>query len=199
MSRETDRLMNDCRTRLIGASDDAIKQELFLVLDDFFKGSNAWNEDISISVSATTKEYEIEPEDNSAIIYTLMWVKNGTVIIPATLADTRLLVLENEPGVSATYVATVALSVVDPVDRNKFPYGPDWIYHLYRGEILNGLLFKMMSQPSKPYSNLTLATYYASRFKAGISQAKVRAWHKNVFGGQRWQFPQGFATGRRSQ
>ena len=194
-TQDTDRLMNDCRLRLPAATDGVIKHELFQVMDEFLKGSHVWQEDISITTTATGKTYEIEPEDNQAIIYTLMLVLNGTTQISASLADPTLLVLENEPGVVATYVATVALSVVDPVDSNSFPYVPDWVWQMYRGEIMNGVLARMMSQPAKPYSNTTLAAYHASKFRTGISFAKRKAWSKNLFAGQRWKFPQGFARG----
>ena len=44
------RLMNNARDRLAGATDPLMQRELFNVMDEFFKGSNVWNEDIELTV-----------------------------------------------------------------------------------------------------------------------------------------------------
>jgi hypothetical protein len=191
------RLLNNARSRLIGALDPAIKNELFGALNEFFQGSNVWTNDVPIAVTSAASSYEVDPSDPGQI-NRLMWVLdtnqapvNATMQIPGTLD------LANTPSQNDTYTVTIALTVNDPVASTGLPWCPDWTVDKYNDVMLDGVLARMMSQAAKPYSNERMAIYHMRRFQGGISTAKNEAWHKNVRAGQRWRFPQGWAATRR--
>jgi hypothetical protein len=200
MSAQLDRFMNDMRMRLPGALDDVIKWELFYVLDDFCKETNAWQERIILPVVHDQFEYEIEPEDNRARIVRLLGVSAGSglderPIYDATLPEPELLRLYRDPGVPpegviTTYNVLVALTVIDPVDStDNLPDFPDWFFVQYKQELTDGVLARMMSQPAKPYFSREGFMYHGRKFRNGMSKARVAVNHQNVYGGQRWMFP----------
>jgi len=192
--------MNDVRMRLPGASDDAIKWELFSTMDDFCKETNAWQETIVIPVMQDVLEYEIEPEENRARIIRLLAVTAGKglderPIYDATLPDPETLRLYRDPGASSDgqpheYNVLVALTVIDPVDAiDALPDFPDWFFVNYKQEITDGVLSKMMSQPAKPYFSREGFMYHGRKFRNGLSKARVSVNYQNVYGAQRWVFP----------
>ena len=192
------RLVTNAQIRLPGATSNTVQQELFMVADEFFKESNAWREDIEFNVPSndpTGTVYEVTPSGN-VLIDKLMWMRNsdgggrifGQMSIPGEIT------LQGQPSSPATYIATVALTVTDPTQRDGYVSFPDWVLAKYRGVFLNGILGKMMSQPAKPYTNTQLSVYYIKLFNSGKSAARVEAQRANVFRAQAWRFPS-FAGG----
>lgn len=194
------RLVTNAQIRLPGATVSTVQQELFMVADEFFKESNVWREDIEFSVSANDPQgtvYEVTPTGN-VVIDKLMWMRNtdgggrifGQMSVPGEIT------LASYPSSPARYIATVALTVSDPTQRDGYVSFPDWVLAKYRGVFLNGILGKMMSQPAKPYTNTQLSVYYIKLFNSGKSAARVDAQRANVFRTQAWNFP---SFGGRSQ
>ena len=194
------RLVTNAQIRLPGATVSTVQQELFMVADEFFKESNVWREDIEFSVPANDPQgtvYEVTPTGN-VVIDKLMWMRNtdgggrifGQMSVPGEIT------LASYPSSPARYIATVALTVSDPTQRNGYVSFPDWVLAKYRGVFLNGLLGKMMSQPAKPYTNTQLSVYYIKLFNSGKSAARVDAQRANVYRAQAWNFP---SFGGRSQ
>ena len=194
------RLVTNAQIRLPGATVSVVQQELFMVADEFFKESNVWREDIEFSVPANDPPgtaYEVTPTGN-VVIDKLMWMRNtdgggrifGQMSVPGEIT------LASYPSSPARYIATVALTVSDPTQRDGYVSFPDWVLAKYRGVFLNGLLGKMMSQPAKPYTNTQLSVYYIKLFNSGKSAARVDAQRANVFRAQAWNFP---SFGGRSQ
>ena len=187
------RLVTNAQIRLPGATGGTVQQELFMVADEFFKESNVWREDIEFSVPANDPPgtvYEVTPTGN-VVIDKLMWMRNsdgggrifGQMSVPGEIT------LATYPSSPARYIATVALTVSDPTQRDGYVNFPDWVLSKYRGVLLNGLLGKMMSQPAKPYTNTQLSVYYIKLFNSGKSAARVEAQRGNLFRAQAWKFP----------
>lgn len=194
------RLVTNAQIRLPGATSQTVQQELFMVADEFFKESNAWREDIQFDVPGTDPNgtvYEVTPSGN-VIIDKLMWMRNadgggrifGQMSVPGEIT------LSTYPSSPAKYIATVALTVTDPTQRDGYVSFPDWVLAKYRGVFLNGILGKMMSQPAKPYTNTQLSVYYIKLFTSGKAAARVDAQRANVYKAQAWNFP---SFGGRSQ
>ncbi len=201
--QDVERLMNTARVRLPGATDTALQLELFTVMDDFFKGTNLWQEDIDFNVvgnSPAGTVYYLTPT-GPCIIDKLMWcygvptsnTLRGTQI-RAVMSTPGELVLYTQPSADDVYRATVALTVQDPTQRDGYVTFPKWVLDKYRTVILDGLLGKMMSQPAKPFTDKQLSVYHLRRFKAGISEARVEGQRNNVYRSQAWRFPS-FAGG----
>jgi hypothetical protein len=196
------RLMDHARIRLPGALDAAIQMELFSALDEFFQKSNIWFEDIAFDVTPTADTYLSNPgaftyelvPDQGTVTRLVGVVNSQGAVQHATMPTLGDVVLGYSPNADDTYTARVALTVTDPVTREGYPEFPDWVLNKYGSEILDGVLGRMMSQIAKPYTSPNIAMVHLKKFKAAVSQAKVEASHENVYRGQSWRFPQGYAS-----
>lgn len=193
MSNDLNRLMDNLRIRLPGATDTVLQTELFATLDEFLGGSNIWTEDIEFAVTAGETDYTITPSGISTINRLMGVVDQNELPVAVTMAEPGELKLVYEPSVAGTYTAQVALTVADPTTRDGYPVCPDWILGKYANDILDGVLGRMMSQIAKPYTNERMAIYHMRRFAGVVSRAKVEVQHRNVYRGQNWRFPQTFA------
>ncbi len=200
MSLDTDRLMQNARIHLPGATDSALQLELFNVLNEFFQDSNVWQEDIDFAVTADDTiptTYYIEQESVASIVRLLYIVNSDGQDVQGTMQIPGEIILATQPGQADTYTATVALSVNDPVARDGFPEFPAWALNKYGMGILDGLLGRMMAQPAKPFTNLQLGTYHMRRFRSIVAQASSDSVRRNLANAQAWRFPQSFAVRRR--
>jgi len=201
MSYSTDRLMKNARNALPGALDNVILLELFNVLDQFFRESRVWTENVAFSVNANDPAgtiYYIEPESVSSIV-ALNHVRNenGFRQNAAYMPIPGEVVFWSPPGSEDLYLtAEVSLSIVDPIQRDGYPEFPSWVLEKYGTGILSGVLGRMMGQPAKPYTNMQLAGAHAGAFRRCIAIASTESLHRNVQNGQAWMFPQQFSTRR---
>ncbi len=205
MAADIDRLMNNARSRLSGAVDTVLQLELFNVMDDFFKKSNVWNEDIDIMIPGMDPAntiYEITPT-GPALIDKLLWVfqvPDDTSIgrgpgVAAAMSIPGKITLRTQPSSAVLYRISVALTVQDPTLRNGYVTFPAWVLAKYRDCILDGLLGKMMSQPGKPYTNTQLSVFHMRKFVTQVASARVEWTRNNTYRAQAWAFPQGFSGG----
>ena len=200
MTYATERLIKNAQIVLPGSLDNVIRLELYNVLDSFFRDSSIWQEDVTFSVTAGDPVgtiYYIEPESVSAIVR-LMYVFNldrlqqrASMQIPGEVTFLTP-PPQQEPPATYQYVATVALSIIDPVQSDGYPEFPQWILDKYGLGILDGVLGRMMLQPAKPYTNEKLGVAHWGAFRKTCSIAGTEATHRNVHGAQSWMFPQQF-------
>jgi hypothetical protein len=199
------RLMNNARVRLAGATDGLLQIELFNVMDEFFKGSNVWNEDIDIEVPGQDPPntvYDITAS-GPALVDKLLWVYTVDPNTPtargsaigASMSTPGELTLAQQPSSDVTYRVTVALTVQDPIKRDGYVQFPAWVLAKYRDVILDGLLASMMSQPNKPWTNTQLSVFHMRKFKNKIASARVEWTRNNTYRRQAWVFPSGFSRG----
>lgn len=199
------RLMNNAIMRLPGAIEGVLQQELFSVMDEFFKKSNVWNEDIDILIPGMDPAgtiYEITPTGPS-LIDKLLWtfeVPNSTSIgrgagVMAYMSIPGELTLRTQPSSDVYYRVTVALTVQDPTLRNGYVTFPAWVLAKYRECILDGLLGRMMSQPNKPYTNTQMSVFHMRKFRQSTASARVEWTRNNNYRAQAWAFPQNFSRG----
>jgi hypothetical protein len=197
MSYATDRLMKNARIALPGSIDGAILLELFNVLDQFFRDTSIWTEDISFAITTGDPAgtiYYIEPESVSTIVR-LMYVYNADMLQQrAFMSLPGEVTLLTPVGQSDVLTATVALSIVDPTNSNGYPEFPSWILEKYGTGILDGVLARMMLQPAKPYTSEKLGVAHMAAFHRTISHACTEGIHKNVHNAQAWIYPQQFST-----
>ena len=198
------RFMNSVRSRLTGAIDAVIQQELFTVMDDFFKGSNTWQQNIEITIPGMDPSGTIYylTSDTPSVIDKLMWAfeKPHSVDfsrgpqIGCAMQIPGSITLDLQPNSPTTYIFTVALTVQDPLTRDGYVTFPAWVLAKYRNTIMDGVLGRMMSQPSKPYTNNQMAVFHMRKFNIGVAHARVEMTRNNKYRQQAWSFP-GFARG----
>lgn len=195
--KQFDRILTEARIRLPGAIDDTMKVEMFAVLDEFFRHSHIWQESVLLGVVTTKQKYDIDSNEWVATVNQLMWVENKDKIpVNASMEVTGELYLYSPPAENQTYTVRVALSVADVLDEDGYPQVPQWVITKYREGLKDGLLARMFIQPAKPYFNTDLAKYYNARWRTVLSSAYADSRQQNVFGAQRWKYPQQFATTR---
>lgn len=186
------RLMNDVRMRAPGVLDGVLQQEFFMVLDEFFRNTNVWQEDIAFSATTSDLSYTLLTATDGMVVRLLELENSDEIPVSGTMRVPPILVLNALPTQADTYTAKVSLSVIDPVDGDNYPQVPSWLVDNYRMVFEDGLLGRLMSQPAKPYSNERMAIYHMRRFRDGMSRARVESSHQNLQDGQAWRFPKGF-------
>lgn len=193
MATPFDRLMETIRPHLPGALDIAIKQELFMACDDFLNTSDTWRETIDFQSVAGSREAEVMPF--AGRILRLISVEQDNVPVRGVvMTDTMqgTILLPFEASTVGDYKATLSLTVTDPTSRDAYPIIPYEIVQKYTSVLISGILSRMMAQPAKPYTNLTLAQFHLLKFKGGAARAKNELKTGNTQGSQAWTFPQSF-------
>jgi hypothetical protein len=190
------RFIDMARVYLPGARDNIIQLEFFAVMNDFFQRTNAWREDIDFTVTAGVKSYDVIQTSPSSINRLISVVNENGSYVAATMKIPGVVDLMVAPSQAATYTAQVALTISNPTDSTGFPEYPDYFLDKYGNDILDGLLSRMMTQISKPYSNPQMALMHGRNFMGAVTQAKVEAMRANTYRAQAWRFPQGFANRR---
>lgn len=193
MATPFDRLMTTIRPHLPGAIDEAIRQELFSVCEDFFGETNVWKEDLAFTLPANTLNADIMPF-TGRIIRLLYVTKDDIPVKGVILTDPvqgvlRFPLKNTEAG---AYVATVALTVSDPVDRDAYPIVPFDLMTRFWRTIMEGTLANMFAQPMKPYTNLALGSYHLGNYRGGRARARNAELAGNTKNSQAWAFPQSF-------
>ena len=195
------RIFDSAKIRLPGALDSALKLELFVICEEFLRDTNAWKELLPFTATPATDTFILAPED-----YTFeLTVPAGTKCLDlfgvydanerkryASMPVPGSVILEDSPPESMTLYAYVSLSVSDPNGLDGFPQLPDWITERHWPCLLDGLLYRMMSQPGKPYTSSQTALYHGRLYHRRKTQAKVEATRNNLYGAQTWSFPQTF-------
>ena len=185
-----DRLMGQAGTILTGASDAELRVQLFDVLEEFFDGSNCWQENIGFTVIPDTLEYPLLPLSGRILrLYGVLDQNNvpQQAVMP-TIGTVRFLYpYTNIQPMTATVVKTVT----DPLTCHP-PHIPDWVLPAHGRAVLNGILGNMMLQPGFSYSNPPLAQFHLQRFRDGIAHARVAAMRASTVGAQSWAYPQQF-------
>jgi hypothetical protein len=197
------RITDLARVHLPGARDTVIQQEFFAAMKEFFITTNVWTEEICMGCGThgcggcgnkcVGVDYEIFP--TMGMIVRLMQVTDEDCYPVAARMDIPgTVTLYHLPKSKKHFKALVSLTVADPTNREGNPRFPTWVAQKYQNVLLDGLLYRMMLQPAKPYSNPQLAEYHGKRFRAGMSKASTEKLHGHVFRGQNWRFPQTFRT-----
>lgn len=191
-----DRIVDNARSRLPGATDKNIYHEAQYVLDDFFKMSTCWRERIEVEVLQNETQYEIESADLPSRVYALLYFDNADrTPYAAVLNDGNVLTLVR-PIDAGTYFANVVLTVGPRINDEDYPRFPQWVADRHADVIADGLCARMMAMPAKPYSSPTHALFYGRKFRAGAAHAKIEVQNQNLVGGQNWLYPQ-FAAQRK--
>lgn len=194
MATPFDRLMETVRPHLPGAMDEAIRQELFLVCDEFFTRTDLWTEEQDFVVRSGSKTGEIMPF--SGRIIRLLGVEHddrpvrGVYLGDIDSSGISTVIMPHHETHEYTYRAKVSLTVADPVSRDAYPIVPVAIVTQNTSALVHGILGRMMMQPSKPYSNMGLAQVHTVKFRGEASRAKNEAKAGKTAGSQAWSFPQ---------
>lgn len=207
-TQDVDFFLSTARIHLTGSSDAGIKVELFNTIKEFLKDSNAWIEHIRLPVTAGTQEYIVVPRNGGQIIRVEetrdgnWFIQNAAMPDPPTLRVYNPVQMTTPPvsqsdtslGGDKPWWVLVIKNIDLPRTKDELPIAPAFVLKRYSDAILAGVLYRMMMQPQKSYSNPQIAAYHRKIFLNGVAEARQDAWTQNLLGGQRWRFPQQFMS-----
>lgn len=186
------KLMGQAKISLTGASDVALRVQLFEVLQQFFDESNCWQETIGFTVVPDTLDYPIKPLTGQ-MLRLLAVLDQNNVVQPALMPVIGIVRFQYPYTQTQPMTAVVIKTVADPFLCYP-PNIPDWLLPLYGLGIFHGVLGNMMMQPGNAYSNPKLAEFHLHKFKDAIAHARAATAKMNTVGAQNWSFPQTFKT-----
>lgn len=196
--RDFERLMNQARIELPGASEGGLRGVLWDVINEFFADSNSWTEPIALTLNANTTVYTISPSQGGMILRLVAIIDQNFIAYPAFLSSlappSAVITLVWPQNINIAVTAYTVKNIILPNTREEIPDAPNWLFPVYGRAVLEGLLGRMMNQPSKSYSNDAKAVYHLKRFRDHIQVARVAAERGNLLGGQSWRFPQNFRS-----
>lgn len=161
------------------------------VIQDFYQRSTSRREILYWQMAPGVTSLDFNPYDETWLVAWVLAV-NGLskfkIVMPGQVVDLEF------PANARYGSALVALA---PVNINADL--PPELFTQWFETLLSGVLYRLHSLPSKPYSSPQLAMYHGKMYRRGIAEAKGIANKGYTDGAGRWMFPQeqGFALGRR--
>lgn len=201
---ELEHFLNQCRVKLVGASDSGIKLEFYDACKEFLKDTNSWIEHIHLPVIAGQHDYQLVTRRGGQIIRLLGVWDGNRLPVPATMQEFGKVHIRWTPNVTSTiaeppvlgqanpYLVVVVKNVERPTTRDDIPIVPDYLLRVYSECLIDGVLGRMMTQTSKSYSNQVQGMYHLKRFRTAMVEARVAAATQNTVGAQNWSFPRNF-------
>jgi hypothetical protein len=189
-------LMGQVQVSLAGASNAELKVQVFDVLDEFFMGSNCWQEAVTFTVIPNTLDYPVNVTTGRiSKLYAV--IDQNNVPQPAFMPTVGIIHVPFAYTTVQPMTAVLTKTVTDPL-RCFPPHIPDWTLPRYRLGLQHGVLGNMMQQPGMSWSNPQLALFHLQKFRDEISHARVAMTTQNAVGAQNWKFPQQFrVTGQK--
>lgn len=185
-----DRLMDDARGSLPGATDAAILRELWNVIDEACRDGWIWRESKGVTLEVGRVTYFLTP--TGADVVQVLSVSHDTLDLTNMIVEFGTLYLTTPPVLSDIDVPLVAVLVLAPsLEAGADPEGliPGDMWRTFHQMWLHGLLARMMAQPAKPYSNTPMAVFHRRSFTRDVAQARLQVRTENIPGAQAWRFP----------
>lgn len=204
MSQHTDAqewLMRSANNSLPGVTDALIKHELHGVMHEFLEFTHAWQDWVDFTTIVGVDTYDLGHTDTDVIL-SLIEAKVTADDSPVTsgvmyMGTPGTITFVSTPTEAKGYSALVALGPSDTMQPDGFDAVPEWVWLRYKDVLLAGVLSSLMLQPAKPFTNLQLGQIHGVKFQSGKARARASSRKGHLYGGQRWSYPQNFATGRR--
>lgn len=184
------RILQNVHLQCPGALDPVLLLELYNTMIDFCDTTDAWRQDVTINVVPNQTSYDLSAVSSTAEITRLIeCLDENNTPVPSLLDVPTTLTLVRIPSTNHIYTATVGLKP-NAVDGSGYPANiPDWITSKYMQVFIEGMIYRLMSQPAKPYSNSTMAVYHMRKFRDGCAVARAQIQKSNLYGGQAWRYP----------
>lgn len=188
-----DRLLQTLRTQIPGVTDDMLSIQLFNVIDEFFRRTNAWRHTDEMPLEEDVSEYVFPVPSGATIVRAIAMSHNGQPIgYQMTPPDIVWLFRQPDlPMLDYPLLATMALSVhKDCLEQDCCDWGvPEWCWDSYFQAWLDGMLGRFYAMPAKPWANPQQAIYHHKRFRNEMAGHKQEAAKGFVYGVPGWVFP----------
>lgn len=184
-----DTFIRDAMVRLPGAVEEVVKNEIRRTLREFFQMSSAWRcMEGPYTVKEGLSEYLLNPVNSyTQMVYVIAAYLDGRELTPfnrpivAEAVGTPMyyycttpenLFLYPTPEKDYERSLKVYLSLTPDSCTEKLPKMAITQFYDY---ILDGILYRMYIQPSKPYTDGSLALHHQRMYRYGIGKARIIA------------------------
>jgi len=200
-----ERIFNDVKIQVPGLTDAVFKQVMFALVNDFCDATNVWIEEFDINADPDHTRYTFTPVSGQ-MANRLMVLYDPALVPPnekrwvmgsCGMDVPGIITIPYAPSSAVLWKAVVAMLNDDPVNSQGYPDVPSnqfWWLNKYRDAFVTGAMAGIYAMPAKTYSNPQLAAVYQRLYISKRSKARGDIIKANTFGGQRWQFPQGWST-----
>lgn len=188
-----ERIYDNVQVQVPAVMLSVIKLSLWNTLEDFFIQSTLKRVRVFWKMAPDVQTIDFDPYDDT---WNVAWVlhydglSNAQVEPPALLRDLTYPVPEVERGGRAWLALKPA-----SFEAIRLGVGSE-VWSTWFEAILAGTVYRLCSQPAKPYSSPELARLNAALYNRGKQQARDTARRGFTDGGGNWRFPY-FAGGRR--
>ena len=175
-------------SRLPGIGSDALKLEMGNAMQEFARSTHCWREQITLNTVEGQSTYQISPQSNNAdvtyVISLSVDERPYRPISPEAFDSTRIyggyrvlnescgspeIELFPTPNKSSPKSLKVWIGLVPkPASLDL----PDNIIDHFFENIIDGVLERGYSHPSKPYTDPNKQTYHHRRFRAAITRTR---------------------------
>lgn len=200
--------LKDVSVYVPGIHRSVLKRQLILACREFFEQSWAWRETLApIPIIANQPTYALSPFNSTTDVVGVLGVSiNGIPIPPAPNLPIHPptgnpIGTVNLPN--TYYMVRPDVMALDPVPNPTTPQNmqvwcalkpkpsvnqvPKIAVTNFYDAILAGVLYRLLNQPAKPYSNPALSAYFESRFRTLIGTYAGKAKTGNN-GAATWRF-----------
>lgn len=193
------RIHDNLRIKLPGATDLAIMLELFNTVENACRMGDIYMEQVQVPVVAGVYTYAVpSPPGVAAVpsaVFTLAhptYPPGQTTYDPETRQITLIAPVTPEHvglpiTITAKFVPNAAYSALDPASVAAVL--PAYLWERHYQMFIDGTLARMFAQVAKPYSNREMAVMHMRLFRAALSRAKSEQVKGHMPGGQAWLFP----------
>lgn len=184
------RLLDNARIRLPGALDGLIQLELFNVIDEFCRTTNGYREILETDLVVGQSIYAIEPEDREILL--VYQTAHPTLGVTGAIFDDGSIALPEAPvaaDLDYPLMTEVSLTPRHGASQDASLWLPAELYERWFNYLLDGVLWRMMSQIAKPYSSERMALYHSRRFRNGMAIARTRVVGDSEPNSVAWSFP----------
>jgi hypothetical protein len=186
----SDRLMNNLRVQLPGALDAAIQLELFNTVDEMCRTAIIWQATLTVTLTVGLLVYTVTVTDAEIVsLYTVthQTLDTNDVLFDDATSTLSIIAVPTSTDALQPLFLDVALTPAPSASVDNYLPARLWTKHFQA--LLDGVLSRMLMQPAKPYSNVTLGTYHAKRFRKFLALARADVEENSTFDGQNWVFP----------
>lgn len=202
--------LDDLMPRLPGADETLVKHETLAAAREFCESSNAWIYSVPPQdLPADTSAVAITPLTNTEVGYLLLVEFRDTNAdsfrtLPVTLrrppnpdetAEAPRCYYPESPALLTLYPQPTLLHAdgfradVSLIPVNQAVVFPDTFSSHWRDAIREGVLYRMYSMPSKPWSSGSMAMLHGRSFRNQIKKARDIVKRRYSTTSETWRFP----------
>lgn len=195
--------LKDILTRTPGLVRKVAKRELQLAIREFYEQSCSWRVLIGpVDLLADKEMYWLSPYDQETDVVRILSIEVGTTGLRPIMRRPPEVAAQGGPEqfwvdppdvfhvwpvptADSPDNMTIYVALTPRVGGTKLPAIAQTLHY---DAILDGVLGRLLSHPSKPYSNAVMAQYHLKRFRAAIGKYKAQG-NKNYSDAGSWSFP----------